>query len=261
MDRFHGYGAATRDPTPAYYRISQTLRRRIAGGSYPVGAQLPTEDLLLREFGVSRHTIRAAVQQLVSQGLVRRQAGKGTFVLDPEAESQHWVAQSLEDMVDRGFRGRMEDPTLDLLPADNHPEIAAKLQLAPGAGLARFGWLRVGEPGPYACARIYIASPFAERFPEDWAAQLHSNRLLHLVERYCGVQAYRARQVSSAEAADADLARRLQVPVGTALLRLERTYFARNGGALEYACIHGRPDRYQQTVELFRAAPRMPDGD
>ena len=45
-----------RDPTPTYYRISQNLRRRILEGHYPADSQLPTEDDLIREFGVSRHT-------------------------------------------------------------------------------------------------------------------------------------------------------------------------------------------------------------
>jgi GntR family transcriptional regulator len=258
MSLHPGHGAPTRDPTPAYWRIFQTLRRRIAGGTYPVAGQLPTEETLMREFGVSRHTVRAAVQQLVSQALVTRQAGRGTFVLNPEAESQHWAAQSLEDMVDRGFGGRLEQAALAMLEGPAAAAIAARLALPAGAPVACFSWLRSGRDGPYAFARVHIAGEHAGRLPADWAARLQTTRLLHMLEDACAVHAHRARQVSAAVAADADLAARLQVAPATPLLRLERTYFTRAGMPLEYACIHGRPDRYQQTVELFRAERRPP---
>src|SRR5436190_19929166 len=97
-----------RTSTPAYQRISQTLPRRIHEGRYPPDSQLPTEDDLLREFSVSRHTVRAALQQLVTQGLVRRQAGRGSFVQQSDATRSPWAAQSLEDLVDRNFGEQIE---------------------------------------------------------------------------------------------------------------------------------------------------------
>src|SRR5947209_20509292 len=53
-------------PVPLYYQVLQVLRGRIASGQYPVGGQLPTDEALMREFGVSRHTVRSALQELVS---------------------------------------------------------------------------------------------------------------------------------------------------------------------------------------------------
>ena len=68
-------------PVPLYFQILQTIRTRIASGAYPAGSQLPTDEALMQEFGVSRHTVRSAVQELVSAGLIERFAGKGSFVL------------------------------------------------------------------------------------------------------------------------------------------------------------------------------------
>src|SRR6188508_2581270 len=131
-----------RDPTPNYYRISQTLRQRIQDGRYPADSQLPTEDDLLREFSVSRHTVRAALQQLVTQGLVRRQAGRGSFVQQPDATRSPWAAQSLEDLVDRNFGDLIEDHSMRLLEPGSSEEHAARRHLATRDQVARFSWTR-----------------------------------------------------------------------------------------------------------------------
>jgi GntR family transcriptional regulator len=244
--------AVLRDPTPAYYRIFQTLRQRIASGIYAVAEQLPTEDELTREFGVSRHTIRAAVQQLVVQGLVRRQAGKGTFVLDPSNEGGAWAAQSLEDMVDRNFGNIIEAPAMRLLAPGSAEEAMARRHLVTGEAVARFTWVRQSEAGPCASSTVYMPQSCARPLPEDWAARLGETRLLHLVEQFGGLKAFRVRQRSSAISADEKAARLLDVVVGTPLLSLERSYFDREGRVIEHSRILGRPDRCEQTVELFR---------
>lgn len=241
-----------RDPTPAYYRIFQNLRQRIVSGFYAVADQLPTEEELMREFGVSRHTIRAAVQQLVVQGLVRRQAGKGTFVLDAATEGRQWAAQSLEDMVDRNFGNGIEAPTMDLLPAGGPEEADARRRLSTGEPVVRFTWLRSVEAGPCAFATVYMPQSCATPLPADWAERMRKTRLLHLVEQYGGLEAFRVRQLSSAVAAEPVLARLLEVPPGSPLLSLERSYFDREGRVIEHSRILGRPDRCEQTVELFR---------
>ena len=66
--------------TPRYAKIAAALRRAIAAGRYPVGAQLPTEHELCRQLGVSRFTVREAIRVLTSAGLVRRKARAGTVV-------------------------------------------------------------------------------------------------------------------------------------------------------------------------------------
>jgi len=68
------------EAAPRYMLISRDLRRAIAGGRYPVGAQLPTEHDLCRQFGASRFTIREAIRVLSTAGLVRRKPRAGTVV-------------------------------------------------------------------------------------------------------------------------------------------------------------------------------------
>jgi len=250
-------GLPARDPTPAYYRIYQSLRGRISAGAYVGDEKIPTEDQLMIEFGVSRHTIRAAVQQLVTQGLVRRQAGRGTFVQRQEPGAGPWGAQSLDDMVDGNFGDRLEALAMQLLPSGGSEEHAARLRLGTSELVVRFSWVRSGESGPNATCDVYLAKSRADRLPTDWAERLRTTRLLHLVEAYSHVEAFRVRQVSSAIAAPPEASGRLGVALSAPLLCLERTYFDRDGGVIEHSRVLGRADRCQQIVELFRTGQRQ----
>ena len=237
---------------PAYYRISQTLRRRILDGRYPADSQLPTEDDLLREFSVSRHTVRAALQQLVSQGLVRRQAGRGSFVQQPDRTRSPWGAQSLEDLVDRNFGDLIEDHSMRLLEPGSSEEHAARRHLATRDQVARFSWTRGDAQGANAISDVDLPRVLADTIPTDWREQLGTTRLLRLVEKYAGVRAVRVRQVASALAAGSRIARRLGIKTGAPLLCLERTYFDDDGEPIEHSRILARADRCTQVVELFR---------
>jgi GntR family transcriptional regulator len=241
-----------RTSTPTYQRISQTLRRRILDGRYPTDSQIPTEDDLLREFSVSRHTVRAALQQLVVEGLVRRHAGRGSFVQPSDAKRSPWGAQSLEDMVDRNFGEVIENPSCRLLEPGSSEEHAARQRLATNDQVMRFSWTRSGDEGPNAVSDVDLPRMLAERVPADWRLQLGTTRLLRLVERYCDVRAERVRQVASAAAAPSGLARKLGIRSGAPLLCLERTYFDREGEVIEHSLIQARADRCTQVVEMFR---------
>ncbi len=244
----------TRDPTPAYWRIFQTLRQRIAVGTYAVDSQLPTEDGLMRSFGVSRHTIRAAVQQLEAQGLVRRQAGKGTFVLNSATQGGRWAAQSLEDLLDRSFSDRIVNPNMQLIRRGDSEEAAARLWLETRERVARFTWMRSSEQGPCSFATVYLAQSRAKALPKNWSERLATTRLLHLIEACCSLEAFRVRQSSSAVAANDEIAQRLHVALNAPLLSLERTYFDRSSEAIEHSIILARPDRCEQKVELYRVS-------
>jgi GntR family transcriptional regulator len=72
------------DPTPLYAQLETELAASIVSGVFPPGSQLPTEDGLIERFNVSRTTIRKAIQNLASRGLVEIQRGRGTFVAQPK---------------------------------------------------------------------------------------------------------------------------------------------------------------------------------
>ncbi|MBI3962513.1 MAG: GntR family transcriptional regulator, partial [Deinococcus sp.] len=65
---------------PLYYQLKELLRERIEAGEWEPGNQIPTEEELCERYKVSRITVREAIQGLVSEGLLYRQQGRGTFV-------------------------------------------------------------------------------------------------------------------------------------------------------------------------------------
>lgn len=70
---------------PMYKQISELIGKRISSGELEHGQQLPTEAALMKEYGVSRITIRAAIDELVKEGMIERTQGKGSFVTVPKS--------------------------------------------------------------------------------------------------------------------------------------------------------------------------------
>lgn len=241
-----------RDPVPAYFRIYQVLSERIATRVYRLGSQLPTDAELMAEFGVSRHTARSAVEELVSRKLARRFPGRGTFVLESDPESRDWSARALEDLRIHDPDAKFDLHGIDRLPPHADERVAALLQVPPTERILRVAWSRVRPTGPIAFCRAYLPQELAARLPADIAEQMRSARVIPLIEKYCGVQAFRVQQASSAVAADAELAKRLKVEPGAPLLLLQRTYFDVEGIAIYYSDLYVRSDRFVHKIELFR---------
>lgn len=118
--------------TPRYKAIEAFLLERIQSGVFPVNHQIPPEEQLARDFGVSRMTANKAIQHLVQKGYLMRQAGHGTFVTDRKAESPLHEVMNIASEV-RG-RGHVYDNRVlrcEAVAADD--EVALRLGVRLGA--------------------------------------------------------------------------------------------------------------------------------
>jgi len=248
-------GASAAKAQPAYRQILDTLRTRISNGAYPVGDRLPTDEALMSEFGVSRHTVRAAVQVLVDDDVVRRFRRKGSFVVATPETSGQWALNSLEDLIEHSFAHRVRVQGKGLIAAAEAPEAAKAFRLAADDRVFRLIVVREGSGTPYTYSEIYIPTEIAARLPARSLSGVLSSAVIRMIEGRTGIPAARAVQVASAAARRAEIAMALDLPEGTPLLLLERTYTSREGRVLQFARVFCRSDRYRQTVEFRRHQP------
>src|ERR671914_659967 len=91
-----------RSPVPFYFQLRQLIRDEIAAGRWEPGERIPSENELCRHFGVSRTTVRQALSELESEGLLHKEKGRGSFVAEPRSSS--WFLQSSHGFHDEATR-------------------------------------------------------------------------------------------------------------------------------------------------------------
>src|ERR1700745_3586280 len=107
------------DDSLLYARVETVLPGEIPDGDLKVGDQLPTEDNLIARFGVSRITVRRAIQNLVSRGLVEIRRGKGTFVAAPKITQElKELSGFVEDMHALGRKPTARVVSKEVVTAD-----------------------------------------------------------------------------------------------------------------------------------------------
>src|SRR6201995_6063981 len=127
-----------------YARIEEAIATEIAQGEYRPGDQLPTENVLLQRFQVSRITVRRAIQNLVRRGLLEIRRGLGTFVLSPRIEAELTkLTGFVEDMKSVGRRAtaRVVSQGVTAAPA----RVAERLQLAKGTKVMQIKRVRLAH--------------------------------------------------------------------------------------------------------------------
>jgi len=233
---------------PAYLRILDTLRTHIAKGDWRVGERIPTDEELMQHFGVSRFTVRAALDVLVADGIIKRYRRRGTFLIARPQGAGTWMLTSLEDLISSGF------PTapivLDAATVSCDVTICNVLGLENHSRALRICVLREVDGEPYSYSVVYIPKALARKLPQDWQTQSKSEPFVGLVAKANARPVHKAIQVAQAIAAPREIARILGTDIRAPLLVLERTFLARDGTALEHAQVFCRPDRYRQIIEF-----------
>src|SRR5215471_15075056 len=147
---------------PLYAQVEAVLAADIAGGELSAGSQLPTENDLIERFGVSRPTVRRAVQNLVGRGLVEIHRGKGTYVTRPKI-TQELTALSgfVEDMQALGRHPTARLLDKQVVAADK--TVAQQLALPAGSLVMRIRRVRLADGEPVSFDETYLPREVGEK--------------------------------------------------------------------------------------------------
>ena len=234
---------------PLHLKAEESLRRLMAEPRYAAGGLLPDELTLANRLGISRGTLRNAIQRLVAEGSLERKAGVGTRVAARSAESaiSAWRSFSRE-MARQGITVRMFRLQLREMPATD--TVAAALRIPVGTAVQRLDRVRGWGDVPVLRSRSWFHPRV--RFAPD---EQFSQPLYELVTQVSGLSADRASEGFLAAAAGASLAKDLQVKKGTPVLLRRHTVFDTQGRPFEHADVHYVSERFTLTLDLKREAP------
>lgn len=246
-----------RSPIPFYFQLTKLLTSQIEAGHWAVGERLPSEPAICEQFGVSRTTVRQALAALESEGRIRRDKGRGTFVA--ERRSDGWLLQSshgfYEEAVRAGHavRSRVLRRAREPLPA----WASDALQLRPGSdGVAveRLRWIDDRLV-------MYVES----RFPASVAttllhADLEANSLYRVLEERDGLTVAGGRRVVEAARAEGELAKLLDVELGAPLLYVEAVSWNERLRPFECYRAWHRADRTRIEVQVVQEEAALKAG-
>jgi DNA-binding GntR family transcriptional regulator len=215
-------------PVPLYFQVAQELERAISDGRLRPGSRLDNEVELAGRLGLSRPTVRRAIQHLVEQGLVVRKRGVGTQVVHAKVRRSVELTSLYDDLA-----AARQEPTTRVLRIGTQPApaaVAAALGLAEGAPVLAVERLRYALDEPLALLRNHLPADLAPLTETDLA-----DHGLYQLLREAGVSLRIAAQTIGARAATAAEARLLSDRRGTPLLTMTRTTYDDTGRIVEYA--------------------------
>ena len=241
-------------PLPKYHQIYLVLREQLHEGPFADG--LPAETALSLHFGAGRVTVRRALEQLAAEGLIIRQAGRGTRPAPVAASLADGTASRsgpaktsrlnglLEKIVTASLRTSVKVIEWRTLRAS--PSITEALQIPLGTKVRKGVRRRSLPEGPLSHITTYVPEDLVSGFGR---LELSNKPILRLLEE-SGIELGRAHQTVSARQADAQVAQELDVAVGTALLAVRRVVFDTQDRPVQW--LHGlyRPDRYEYQMEI-----------
>jgi GntR family transcriptional regulator len=234
-------------PIPLYYQFARQLESAIEHGALAPGDLLGNEMEIAARLGLSRPTVRQAMQSLVDKGLLVRRRGVGTQVVHSQVKRPLELSSLYDDLDSAGQSPATKVLRNEILPAS--ADVAAALGIPEGGDVTVLERLRLthGEPVAYLCNYLPATLLHLD------TAGLEATGLYRMM-RAAGITLHSARQSVGARTASAAEGELLDDPEGAALLTMRRTAYDDTGRAVEYGTHVYRAARYAFEFQLLMRA-------
>ncbi|WP_407147184.1 GntR family transcriptional regulator [Bradyrhizobium sp. ORS 86] len=203
---------------PKYAQIADIFRQRVARGIWAKGLRLPANEELAAEFGVSRVTIRQAVELLSREGVIEAQQGRGTFVTGT-VKQDRWlrVETTLSDLAEM-----YRDTSPEII---NISESRTDAPLLPedGKPASKYVFMRrvhSRQKEPYCVISIYLDERIFRRHPR----RFRNETVIPILSDLRDPEIARARQTLTIGTADLEVARLLKVPLNSPVAEVRRVF-------------------------------------
>jgi GntR family transcriptional regulator len=236
-------------PIPLYFQVAQALQHAIEEGKLPPGSRLDNELQLADDLGLSRPTMRKAMEYLVDQGLLIRRRGIGTTVVQPKVRRPIQLSSLFEDLQTAGRRPTTSVLTFDVVPAS--AEVAQALKLDEATPVHRIVRLRSADDRPIALMTNYLPTDLPGLRPDEFSRQALEESGLYKLFRSAGIHLHAADQVVGARKATTGEAHLLDEPRGAALLTMQRTSYDDFGRVVEFGTHVYAGSRYTFSLSLL----------
>lgn len=235
-------------PVPLYYQLKQLLLEEIQSGRLKEHDCLPTEIELAAMFGISRPTVRQAINELVNEGYLSRLKGKGTYVTKPKISQEfvHVIENFNDGMLRKGVQPKTKVLGLQMVEADE--ELMQALNVEPGDKVIELSRLRYANDEPIVLVTTYI--PYA-LCPQLLDADFRQDSLYKIFEAH-SLTICKVRRVFEAQMATAQDAVLLDINAGEPLLCFDTTAYLDAKTIIEYSHCRYRGDRNKFMLEVLR---------
>lgn len=238
-------GLLPRSGVPLYRQLMDVLGEAIGDDVLPIGSALPTEAELAKRFGVSRITVREALQRLENEGVIRKQKAKNAVIVaKPSADASSWEINSIDDIIAAASGAELD---IQSYRPETAPDVAPVLGLAPSEPMHCLRSILRKSGEAYAVSTIYFAPAVGSRL-----ARHHFDDVIvfRVMQRELGIELGDVRMTAGAELASAALAGQLGCAVGSPLLRTRLVYRTTDNQPVEVALTEYPADRFSLSYRL-----------